>query len=80
MTTALLQDLHIVGPIAAGVSLIVWVLVMRVREGLGPKDLLIDRQFLTTLFYTGALLSIYLSCVHFYGVASTYSPAPTSGP
>jgi hypothetical protein len=80
VTSALLQDIHIVGPLVAGVALIAWVLVLRVREGLGPKDLLIDRQFLTALFYTGALLSIYLSCVHFYGVAAAYSAGATNGP
>lgn len=80
MNAALLQDLHIVVPLVAGALLIIWVLVMRVREGLGPKDLLVDRQFLTALFYTGALLSIYLSIVHFYGVATTYSPTPKNGP
>ena len=80
MNAVLLQDFHIVAPVVAGALLIVWVLVMRVREGLGPKDLLIDRQFLTALFYTGALLSIYLSCVHYYGVAAGYQVPSTNGP
>jgi hypothetical protein len=76
----LLQEIHIVGPILAGIGLIIWVLYMRIRDGLGPKDLIIDRQFLTALFYTGALLSIYLSCVHYYSVASAHPAAVTNGP
>lgn len=58
------------------VGLVVWVLYQRIQEGLGPKELIVDRQFLTALFYTGALLSIYLSCVHYYNVVTAYQAAP----
>ena len=58
------------------VGLVAWVLFQRVQEGLGPKELIVDRQFLTALFYTGALLSIYLSCVHYYNVVTAYQAAP----
>jgi hypothetical protein len=70
----------VAGPLAAGVGLVCWVLVQRLREGLHPKELLTDRQFLMALFYTGALLSIYLSCVHYYNVASAYQAAPATNP
>jgi hypothetical protein len=67
----------VIGPLIVGVGLVVWVLFQRVQEGLGPRDLLTDRSFLTALFYTGALLSIYLSCLHYYNVATAYQAAPT---
>jgi hypothetical protein len=66
----------VIGPLILGVGLVVWVLLQRVEEGLGLRELLTDRQFLTTLFFTGALLSIYLSCVHYYNVASIYQAVP----
>ncbi len=65
----------VIGPLVLGVGLVGWVLFQRVQEGLGPKELLSDRQFLTALFYTGALLSIYLSCVHYYNVVTAYQAA-----
>jgi hypothetical protein len=74
------QDVLVIGPLALGVCLVGWVLYQRVQEGLGFKELLLDRQFLTALFYTGALLSIYLSCIHYYNVASAYQAAPTTIP
>ena len=74
------QDLLVIGPLVFGVCLVGWVLVQRVREGLGPKELLSDRQFLTALFYTGALLSIYLSCIHYYNVVTAYPASPTTNP
>ena len=74
------QDLLVIGPLILGVCLVGWVLVQRVREGLGPKELLSDRQFLTALFYTGALLSIYLSCIHYYNVVNAYQTSPTTNP
>lgn len=64
------------GPLIAGLGLVGWVLLQRVQEGLGPKELLTDRQFLTALFYAGALLSIYLSCLHYYSVAAVYQAEP----
>ena len=70
------KDLLIVGPMLLGVCLVGWVLYQRVQDGLGPKELLLDRQFLTALFYTGALLSIYLSCVHYYNVVTAYHAGP----
>ncbi len=74
------QDALVIGPLLLGVCLVGWVLYQRVQEGLGPKELLLDRQFLTAVFYTGALLSIYLSCIHYYNVASAYQAAPTTSP
>ena len=70
----------VIGPLILGVGLVGWVLLQRVREGLGPKELLADRQFLTALFYTGALLSIYLSCVHYYNVVIAYQASSTTSP
>jgi hypothetical protein len=70
----------VIGPLISGVGLVGWVLYQRVQEGLGPKELISDRQFLTALFYTGALLSIYLSCVHYYNVVTAYQAAPTTNP
>jgi hypothetical protein len=66
----------VIGPLILGVGLVGWVLFQRVQEGLGPKELVTDRQFLTALFYTGALLSIYLSCLHYYNVVTAYQTAP----
>ena len=74
------QDVLVIGPLVLGVCLVGWVLYLRVQKGLGPKELLLDRQFLTALFYTGALLSIYLSCIHYYNVAVAYQAAPTTNP
>jgi hypothetical protein len=70
----------VIGPLILGVGLVGWVLLQRIREGLGPKELISDRQFLTALFYTGALLSIYLSCVHYYNVVNVYQASPTTNP
>jgi hypothetical protein len=69
------QDLLVIGPLTLGLGLVGWVLRQRVQEGLGPKELITDRQFLTALFYTGALLSIYLSCLHYYNVVTAYQAA-----
>lgn len=66
----------VIGPLILGAALVGWVLFQRVQQGLGPKELIVDRQFLTALFYTGALLSIYLSCVHYYNVVTAYQAAP----
>ena len=70
------RDMLVIGPLVLGAGLVVWVLYQRVQEGLGPKELLSDRQFLTAVFYTGALLSIYLSCLYYYDVASAYQADP----
>ncbi len=76
----LFQDLLIIGPLVLGVCLVGWVLFQRIGDGLGPTELLSDRQFLTALFYTGALLSIYLSCLHYYNVPTAYQAAPKTIP
>ena len=38
----------------------------RLRDGLSFLEVLKDRGFLIVFFYTGALLSIYLSCFYFF--------------
>lgn len=38
----------------------------RLRDGLSFFEVLKDRSFLIVFFYTGALLSIYLSCFYFF--------------
>lgn len=49
----------------------------RLREGLSVWKVLTDRDFLTVFLYTGALLAIYLSCFHFFFVASRQrTPSP----
>jgi hypothetical protein len=46
------------------------VALRRLAEGLELSGLLIDRAFLLTFFYSGALVAIYLSVYYFYGVLS----------
>ena len=60
---------HIVVPLLLGVVLVMRVIQLRLRDGVRPVELLLDRKFLMAFFYTGALLAIYLSCIHFYSLA-----------
>ena len=60
---------HILVPILLAVLLVIRIIQVRLRDGVRPLELPFDRKFLTAFFYTGALLAIYLSCVHFYTVA-----------
>jgi hypothetical protein len=38
----------------------------RLEAGVSPLDLPLDGKFLMGLLYTGALLTIYLSCYYFF--------------
>ncbi len=53
-------------PLALGAAFVCRYGLRRVREGLSPLMVLTDRNFLVVLLYTGALLSIYLSCLYFF--------------
>ncbi len=60
---------HILIPLALGVLLLLRVVQVRLRDGVRPWEVPFDRVFLMSVFYTGALLAIYLSCIHFYRLA-----------
>ena len=60
---------HILVPLALGVLLMLRVVQLRLRDGVRLVELPLDGQFLKAFFYTGALLAIYLSCLHFYSLA-----------
>lgn len=53
-------------PILAAVVFVAVVWGRRAREGGGPLALITDRGALIAFFYSGALLAIYLSCLHFF--------------
>ncbi len=60
----------VVLPIVIASALVLYVIGRRLEDGVPLSGLLIDRKFLTTFFYSGALVAIWLSCYHFYGVLS----------
>lgn len=62
-------------PLALGVAFVCRYGLRRVREGLSPLMVLMDRNFLVVFLYTGALLSIYLSCLYFFYLVPKL-PAP----
>lgn len=53
-------------PILAAVVFVAVVWGRRAREGGGLLALITDRGSLIAFFYSGALLAIYLSCMHFF--------------
>lgn len=53
-------------PIIASVTFVIWFARRCRREGLGIREMMIDRRFMTVFFYTGALLAIYLSTFRFF--------------
>lgn len=70
--TGLLSAAHIIVPLLLGVALVARVVHLRLQDGVRPLEVPFDRKFLIAFFYTGALLAIYLSCIHFYGVLRDY--------
>lgn len=65
---------HIIVPLVLGAALVLYVAQKRVLDGVDPLRLPLDRDFQITFFYTGSLLAIYLSCVHFVSLALRHSP------
>lgn len=63
-----LADAHVIVPLLCGAALVAWMLGRRLNEGVSLSGLFLDEPFLKTVVYTGALLAIYFSCIHFYGV------------
>ena len=53
-------------PILAAIVFVAVVWGRRAREGGGVLALITDRGALIAFFYSGALLAIYLSCLHFF--------------
>ena len=60
----------VVVPIFVAVVLVAYVIGQRLGDGVPISGLLIDRKFLISFFYSGALVAIWLSCYYFYGVLS----------
>ena len=61
----------VVGPLILGVVLVLYVVYQRIADGVSPLALPLDGKFLKAFLYTGALLAIWLSCYHFYGVLAS---------
>ena len=55
-------------PMGGAIWFVAWFAWRCYREGQAPAKILLDRRFLTVLLYTGALLAIYLSSIHFFYV------------
>ncbi len=53
-------------PMICSVLFVCYYTRRRLRDGLSFFEVLTDRNFLIVFFYTGALLSIYLSCFYFF--------------
>jgi len=61
-------------PILAAVVFVAVVWGRRAREGGGLLALITDRGLLIAFFYSGALLAIYLSCLHFFYIRTLGLP------
>lgn len=53
-------------PCVAALVLALLVVLRRLESGVAPAELPFDGKFLMGLVYTGALLTIYLSCYYFF--------------
>jgi hypothetical protein len=53
-------------PCAAAFGLALLVVRRRLEAGVSPLELPFDGKFLMGVLYTGALLTIYLSCYYFF--------------
>ncbi len=53
-------------PMICSVLFVAWFATKCYMEGLTPLQILIDRKFLMVFLYTGSLLAIYLSSLHFF--------------
>jgi len=58
----------VVLPLIGGALLVLYVLGQRLADGVSLIALPLDGKLLKAIVYTGALLAIWLSCYHFYGV------------
>jgi len=65
---ALYEAPLVVVPLVGGIVLVLYVVGQRLADGVSPVALPLDGKFLKAFLYTGALLAIWLSCYHFYGV------------
>ena len=69
MTAALadlLASVPVLAPCLAALALALLVVRRRLEAGVPPLQLPLDGKFLMGLLYTGALLTIYLSCYYFF--------------
>lgn len=55
-------------PILGAAWFVAWFAWRCFREGQTLVEILFDRRFLMVVFYTGSLLAIYLSSVHFFSL------------
>ena len=65
---ALYEAPLVVVPLVGGIVLVLYVVGQRLADGVSLVALPLDGKFLKAFLYTGALLAIWLSCYHFYGV------------
>ena len=61
-----LEAAPVIVPCLAAVALAALVVRRRLEAGVAALDLPFDGKFLMGLLYTGALLTIYLSCYYFF--------------
>jgi hypothetical protein len=61
-----LEIAPVVVPCIAALALALLVVRRRLEAGVAPLELPFDGKFLMGLLYTGALLTIYLSCYYFF--------------
>lgn len=57
-------------PMACSAAFVAWFAWRCYREGMSPLEIMLDRRFLTVFLYSGALLAIYLSSLHFFYVGA----------
>lgn len=55
-------------PMGCTAAFVAWFAWRCYREGQTPLEIMLDRRFLTVFLYSGALLAIYLSSLHFFYV------------
>ncbi len=65
------QGLLVVGPVVGGVALVLYIAGQRLADGVSALALPADGKFLKGFFYTGALVTIWLSCYYYYGVLAS---------
>lgn len=58
-------------PMGCAAAFVAWFAWRCYREGQTPLEIMLDRRFLTVFLYSGALLAIYLSSLHFFYVGAS---------
>ena len=63
-----IQATLVIVPSIGSIVLVLYITRQRLKEGLRVFDLPLDRKFQIGFFYTGALLTIYLSMLYFFSL------------